>query len=176
MSRGRRWRQTRGAETLGLISNGHVTVRGRAYADILQSLGFDLSESRALTRARLVDRNPGLAAVLRSILLGHPAVDLIVQALVVVRDGSAPIDQVARRALLIDEGMALAVFGAPPVGDEPWQIRPTTRFQLKAALYDVGLIETRLAGGASGARESSGYDPTTDIWQLGAAFRPRLRR
>jgi hypothetical protein len=47
---------------------------------------------------------------------------------------------------------------------------------LKAALYDVGLIVTPLARGASGSREPSGYDPKTDIWQLSPDFRPQLKR
>src|SRR5205814_2287481 len=68
----------RGAETLGLISGDRVTLKGKAYADILRSLGFNLMASRALTRKRLADENPGFAAVLCAILLEHPAVGLIV--------------------------------------------------------------------------------------------------
>src|SRR5262249_4414382 len=129
-----------------------------------------LGSSRALTRSRLADTNPAFAAVLRVILLEHPAVDLIVQALTVLAGGAASIEKVAQRAHLLDEGMALAVFGPPPLGNESWQIRPATRFQLKAALYDVGLIDTPLARGASGSQGFGGYDPKTDIWRLSSVF------
>ena len=66
--------------------------------------------------------------------------------------------------------MALAVFGPAPLGSEAWQIRSATRFQLKAALYDVGLIDTPLARGASGSRGSGGYEPKADIWRLSVPF------
>jgi hypothetical protein len=78
----------------------------------------------------------------------------------------ARIDELARRAHLVDEGVALALFGPPPDPGQPWQIRPSTRFQLKAALYDVGLLDSPLARGASGPQGPGGYDPAADIWNL----------
>jgi hypothetical protein len=155
----------RGAETLGLLDGGVPTIRGRAYADILRALGFDLRGSRALTRVRLVNHAPGLAAALRSILLTHPAVDLIARALALSM-GSLPITQLATRAHALDEGTARALFGPPPEPGQPWPIRPSTRFQLKAALYDVGLLDSPLAPGASRIQAPGGYDPSTDFWHL----------
>lgn len=79
------------------------------------------------------------------------------------------IEELAARASRIDEGLARAIFGPPPNIGQAWQIRSTTSFQLKAALYDVGLNDTPLARGAVRARAESQYDPKTDLWQLGAA-------
>jgi hypothetical protein len=38
---------------------------------------------------------------------------------------------------------------------------------LKAALYDVGILDTRLAKGAGGPQGPGGYDPGADPWQIG---------
>jgi hypothetical protein len=160
----------RGAETLGLVDSGIPTIRGRAHASILRALGFDLRTSRSLTRVRLVDHAPGLAAALRSILLAHPTVDLIARALA-LSSGPLPVTQLASRAHALDEGTARALFGPLPAAGEAWQIRPSTRFQLKAALYDVGLLDSPLARGASSVQMLGGYDPSGDFWQLAPASR-----
>ena len=76
--------------------------------------------------------------------------------------------RLAELAFIEDEGMARAVFGIPPVGHEGWHIRPSTRFNLKAALYDTGIIDSPLARGASSPPRLGGYDPMSDIWQLGS--------
>lgn len=159
----------RGAKTLGLMSDDEkVTLKGRAYSEILKTLGFDLANDRALTsKRRLVDFNPGYAAVLRSVLLDHPAVHMIASVLIKHGGGPMTIMRVAELALIEDEGMARAVFGTPPEDPEVWQIRPSTRFSLKAALYDTGIIDSPLARGASSPSGTGGYDPTSDIWQLG---------
>jgi hypothetical protein len=162
---------TRGAETLGLLAAGQPTVKGRAVADTLAALGFRLSDARHLTRSRLADHAPGLAALLRTVLLDHPPVDLIVRALATRPDQPIAADQLAARALAVDEGMARAVFGPPPAPGEMWSIRATTRFQLKAGLYDVGILDSPLGKNASGAQGAGGYDPGQDVWLLGAACR-----
>ncbi|MBF2075693.1 MAG: hypothetical protein IGS50_18295 [Synechococcales cyanobacterium C42_A2020_086] len=151
-----------GAETLGLLmADGQATIKGRAYAEILKLLGFDFSHSRYLTksRRRLAKDAPGFAAVLRSILLDHPVVDLIIHVL--ADAGGTPIsaDKLAEKASLIDEGMARAAFGMPPILGETWQIKSFTRFNLKAAMYDVGLLDSPLS-------EQTNYDPKNDLWQL----------
>jgi hypothetical protein len=165
----------RGAENLGLITGGAVTLRGKAYADVLRLMGFTLSGCRRLTRTRLASSAPHFAAALRTILLQHPAVDLIIQALLRFGTETPNICALAQRALAIDEPLASAVFGAPPRPGDVWTIRPTTRFQLKAALYDVGLVNTPLARGASGPQLPGGYDPTVDQWGLGGACRSSAR-
>src|SRR5262249_38383739 len=79
----------RGAKTLGLLSaDEQVTMKGNAYAKIFKALLFDLAKARGLTKRRLVDCEPGFAAVLQSILLDHPAVDMIIRVL--VRHGGGP--------------------------------------------------------------------------------------
>jgi hypothetical protein len=158
----------RGAENLGLIAGGAVTVKGKAYADVLRLMGFTLGECRRLTKTRLLHSASNLAATLRAILLQHPAVEFIVQVL--LRDPAESVDalRLASRALAADEDLARAIFGEPPSSGEVWRIRPTTRFQLKAALYDTGILDTPLARGASGPQQAGGYDPRADRWQLGA--------
>jgi hypothetical protein len=162
----------RGAEVLGLLSGGTVTAKGKALTDSLQYAGFSLRESRKLTsaRARSVVDAPPLAALLRSVLLQHPAVDLIVHTL--AREPHRPISahELAVRAMRIDEGLARGVFGPPPENGQAWQIRPTTRFQLKAGLYDVGLIDTRPARGAGDG--SGTYDAHVDLWKIGSVVHP----
>ncbi|MBI3965324.1 MAG: hypothetical protein HY329_06785 [Chloroflexi bacterium] len=163
----------RGARTLGLIVAGGATLSGRAYADILRTLGFDLATARPLTSRskRLVRDAPGYAAVLRSILLAQPAVELIVRALLKLGGGPVKIEALAHCATTIDEGLAQAVFGAPPVNAQPWYIRPSTRFNLKAGLYDVGVLDSKLAPGAGYRQMPNGpYDPGTDDWEIGKAL------
>jgi hypothetical protein len=161
----------RGAENLGLLAAGQPTVKGRAVADTLVALGFRLSDARRLTRSRLVDHAPGFAALLRTVLLDHPPIDLIVRALAARPDQPIAADQLAARALAMDEGMARAVFGPPPPPGELWTIRATTRFQLKAGLYDVGILDSPLARNSSSSQGPGGYEPSQDLWLLGAACR-----
>lgn len=155
----------RGAETLGLVSNGHATPKGKAYAGAFRAMGFSLRHDRALTKVRLADHNPGYAALLRAILLDNPAVQLIVRTLDAVGGGPISADRLAGRAYPLDEGMARAVFGDRPSPDMSWEIRPSTRFNLKAALYDTGILSTPLsAGAASGVRGR--YAAARDMWGL----------
>jgi hypothetical protein len=138
-------------------------------------MGFALSECRHLTKTRLVTSAPSLAAVLRAVLLQHPAVELIVRVL--LRDPGRPVtlEALAARAATMDEALSRAVFGEAPVEGQPRQIRSTPRFQLKAVLYDIGLIDCLLARGASGPQRPGGYDPRADVWEIGNACRIGVR-
>jgi hypothetical protein len=161
----------RGARALGLVQGETPTLRGRTYADILCAVGFDLRTDRRLTgqHRRMAREEPNLAAVVRRILLDHPAVDLIVQSLLRL-GGPVTIEQLAMQAHMIDAGMARAVFRPPPaVPDEYWDIPTHTTFQLKAMMYDTGLIDSPLAAGAGRSRTGGGYNPRKDLWQLGQA-------
>ena len=161
----------RGARALGLVQGERPTLRGRTYADILCAVGFDLRSDRRLTghHRRTAKDAPHLAVVLRRILFDHPAVDLIVQSLLRL-GGPVPIEQLATQAHKIDAGMARALFGrlpAAPAGR--WDIPTHTPFQLKAMMYDAGLIDSRLATGAGQSRKGGGYTTGNDLWQLGQA-------
>ena len=158
-----------GAETLGLLHDGEPTPRGRAYADLLRVVGFELEATRALTRVRLADHAPGIAAVARAVLLAHEPIGLIVQALLTSPGTQLDADALARRAHALDEGTARALFGPPPDATDVWNIRPWARFQLKAALYDAGVLDSRLGRGA-GAGQLGGYEPRSDLWVLGRAL------
>jgi len=161
----------RGAETLGLLQGGLPTAQGLAWADVLRVIGFDLGATRILTgaRYRLVRDAPGLAAVLRAILLGQDTVRLVVDALQGSLDGLTAND-LAWSAHRADEALARALFGPPPEPpSQPWDLKPWSRFQLKAALYDVGVLDSPLGPGASGGR-LAGYDSCLDRWQLGASM------
>jgi hypothetical protein len=160
-----------GARALGLVQGETPTLRGLSYADILCAVGFDLRTDRRLTRhhRRTARDAPNLAAVLRRILLDHPAVDLIVQSLRRV-GGPVTIEQLANQAHMIDAGMARAVFRPlPAVPEGGWDIPTHTTFQLKAMMYDTGLIDSRLALGAGQGRKGDVYNPGNDLWQLGQA-------
>lgn len=154
----------RGAETLGLLDRGTPTARGTAIADVLRHLGFRLDHHRSLTRKRLVDAAPAFAAVLRMAQLELPAVQLVVRALRVA-GGEAPLRELAYRAHALDPGMAGAVFGEVPEAPG-WLPRPTTVFQLKAQLYDTGLLSSGLATGAGNLSDGR-YNPEEDTWVKG---------
>jgi hypothetical protein len=156
----------KGAQILGLIAADRVTPKGRAYADAFRALGFNLERDRYLTARRLADHNPGYAAIVRAILLDNPAVSLIVRVLAACGGGPITADVLGERAHAIDEGMAQAVFGPRPEPGGSWHIRPSTRFQLKAGLYDCGLLSTKLSRGAGSLRGLDLYDPTRDEWAL----------
>ena len=161
----------RGARALGLVQGETPTLRGRTYADILRTVGFDLRADRRLTghHRRTARDAPHLAAVLRRVLLDYPAVDLIVQSLLHL-DGPVTVEQLAKQAHMIDAGMARAVFRPlPAVPDRRWDIPTHTTFQLKAMMYDAGLIDSRLATGAGRSRQGGGYNSGNDLWQLGQA-------
>jgi hypothetical protein len=160
----------RGAQTLGLLAaNGTVTSVGRSYAEAARALGFDLEASRSLTRRRLAADSPGLAALVRTILLQNPAIALLIRVLVM--DGKPlTVLELAHRALFLDNGMSQALFGPPPAAGQVWQIRPSTRNILKAMLYDSGLITTPLAPKAQTEQIPVGaYNPQLDIWEAGTA-------
>jgi hypothetical protein len=150
-----------------LVHAGEVTIEGHAYAAILNEVGFDLSRDRHLTRYRLADHAPGYAAVVRAILLRNPAISFVVRVLHMHGGGPFAADELAAKAHGVDTGMAGGVFGPP--GDElrPAEIRPSTRFNLKAGLYDVGILDVGLAPGAAQGSHGS-YDPKLDIWVLGS--------
>lgn len=158
-----------GAETLGLVHDSMPTPRGRAYADLLRVLGFDFETARPLTRVRLADHAPGFAAVARAVLLAHEPIGLVVQALLLAPGTPLDADALARRAHALDEATARALFGPPPEAPGTWTIRPWARFQLKAALYDAGVLDSRLAPGA-GAGQRGAYDPRADFWRLSGAL------
>jgi hypothetical protein len=159
----------RGAETLGLLAGGSVTTKGVAFVEVLRALGFCLETMRYLTRKRLLEHEPGIAALLRSVMLDYPPIDLIMRVLLLDREAPLTVIQLAQRAEIIDDGMASAVFGSPPAPGEPWRIRPSTRFKLKAAMYDVGLLDSGLARGSGGGWEDRTYVAETDLWILGQA-------
>jgi hypothetical protein len=158
----------KGAETLGLLTTTSPTARGRAYADLARIAGFDFQHSRPLTahRHRLVRDAPALAALLRLILLDFPPADLVVSTLA-LSARSLSGDQLAHLAVRQDDGLARALFGDPPGPGQPWAIPPWTGYQLKAMLYDVGLIDTPLGKGAG--RGGGVYDPRLDEWSIGSA-------
>jgi hypothetical protein len=161
----------RGAETLGLLHDGLPTARGLAWADVLRVVGFDLRETRVLTgaRYRLVRDAPGLSAVLRTILLAQDMVRLVVEVLQGSPVGLTAND-LAWSAHRADEALGRALFGPPPEpSSEPWDLKPWSRFQLKAALYDVGVLDSSLVPGASGGRHA-GYDSRLDRWRLGSSM------
>lgn len=158
----------RGAETLGLLDRHVPTARGQAIAEVYLHLGFDLDRDRVLTRRRLAEAAPAYAAVLRMIQLQLPGVHLIIRALE-ASGGSATVAGLAARAHAADPGLAGAMFGEPP-DQRGWLPRPTTVFQLKAQLYDTGLLASSLARGADSITRGE-YSPMEDVWELGQIMR-----
>jgi hypothetical protein len=162
-----------GAQTLGLLHDDLPTPRGLAWADVLRVVGFSLDGSRFLTAARhrLVRDAPGLAAVLRAILLAQETVQLVVETF---HGSTAELNanDLAWAAHRLDESLARALFGPPPEPtSEPWDIKAWSRFQLKAGLYDVGILDSPLGPGAGRGRHA-GYDPRADWWRLGSSMVP----
>lgn len=161
----------RGAETLGLLQRGGgATLRGQAFADVLKAVGLDLTRDRALTRRRLVQANSAYAAVLRAMLLDHPVIDFVVRALANRLGGQATASQLASAATAEDPALARAVFGEPDEFGRWISVRPATRFNLKAMLYDSGVLDSPLARGAGNAELRGGYDAEKDLWRLGSVI------
>src|SRR5262249_29636997 len=107
----------------------------------------------------------------RTILLAQDVVQLVVQALQIAPAGLTA-DELAWSTHRADEALSRALFGPPPEpASEPWDLKPWSRFQLKAALYDVGVLDSPLGPGASGGRHGK-YDPRTDWWRLGRSMTP----
>lgn len=161
----------RGATTLGLLSTqGALTSRGVAVAQMLITSGFELDAACRHTQrgVRLVDVRPDWAAALRLVLLEQPIVVLVVRALSELAAAPIAALELMQTTQRLDMGLSLAAIGAPTPAGDAWEMRPSTRFQLKAALLDVGILDGRLGRGASDGR---GYDPSADIWQLGLAMR-----
>lgn len=88
-------------------------------------------------------------------MMNSPAVELILQALIAAYGGPLTAVHLARLATRLDDVLGRAVFGDPPDGVDTWQVRPTTRFQIKASLYDAGLLDSPL-----GPRVTSPQQPT----------------
>jgi hypothetical protein len=100
--------------------------------------------------------------------LAQDAVHLVVEALQGHAAGLNAHD-LAWSAHRVDEALARALFGPPP--EQPaaaWNIKPWSRFKLKANLYDTGILDSPLGPGVSGGR--AGYDPRVDWWRLGSVM------
>jgi hypothetical protein len=158
-----------GARILGLIDvDGGLTPQGATVADLLQSLGF-VTSSRPAKRSRLADAAPPIAAVARAVLLGQPAVNLVVETLRRVPGGSLEIAELLAAAARRDEMLARALFLRDPERNLDTPLRPSdfrslTVFQFKQALWHAGITATK-AGPGAGAGAAK-YRTDKDIWTL----------
>ena len=158
-----------GARVLGLIDvDGGLTPQGATVADLLHGVGF-ATKSRPAKRSRLADAAPAVAAVARAVLLGQPAVNLVIETLRRTPGGSlgivALLDAAARR----DKMLACALFLRDPEQDlsrpfSPSDFRLATVFQFKQVLWHAGILATKAHSGASGGAAT--YQPDSDEWQL----------
>jgi len=158
-----------GARVLGLIDlDGSLTPQGAVVADLLQGVGF-ATRSRPAKRLRLADAAPPVAAVARSVLLGQPAVSLVVETLRRRPAGSLGISELLAAASQRDEMLARALFLRDPERDlskplRPADFRSATVFQFKQILWHAGVSATKsLPGAGAGA---ANYQPALDVWQL----------
>jgi hypothetical protein len=158
-----------GARVLGLIDmDGGLTPQGATVADLLQGVGFDTA-SRPAKRLRLADASPPVGAVARSVLLGQPAVSLVVETLRRLPGGSAGIPELLAAAARRDEMLARALFLRDPEHDlnrplDASDFRSASVFQFKQILWHAGILATKaLAGAGQGA---ANYQPDCDEWQL----------
>jgi hypothetical protein len=158
-----------GARVLGLIdADGGLTPQGATVADLLQGVGFATS-SRPAKRLRLADAAAPVAAVARAVLLGQPAVSLVVETLRRTPGGSLGIVELLAAAARRDEMLARALFLRDPERDLDRPLlaadfRSGTFFQFKQILWHAGICATKAVAGAGGG--AGRYQPDGDIWEL----------
>jgi len=157
-----------GAKTLGLVDWAEgATAEGRAYADIVLSSGYRLSSPLKKNR-RLVEEQPLLGAVARSVLLRQSAVQLVVEALR-QKGGSALISDLAEVALELrpDLGAAVFLLGDPdtrPVKLGSGDFNPSAAFKLKQNMWHAGVLATKAHPTA--AKSATEYRFDLDRWTL----------
>ena len=158
-----------GARVLGLIDvDGGLTPQGATVADLLHGVGFATS-SRPAKRLRLAEVAAPVAAVARAVLLGQPAVSLVVETLRRMPSESVGISELLAAAARRDEMLARALFLRDPEQDlnapfRPSDFRSATVFQFKQILWHAGITATKAQVGAG--RGAANYQPDRDVWQL----------
>ena len=158
-----------GARILGLIDiDGYLTPKGATMADLLQGMGFR-PETRPAKRLRLANAAAPVGAVARAMLLGQPAVSLVVDTLRRTRDGCLGISELLVAAAQRDEVLARALFLRDPERDldtpfRPVHFRSATVFQFKQILWHAGILATKADPGAGAG--ASHYQPDRDEWRL----------
>jgi len=179
------WRAAmRGAQKLQLMRvtpNGcQLTEFGLALRRLLPSsiLEWTSIHHRLAVQRTLVDECPSAAFGLRLMLLMDPVVRLVLEGLRGLSAEGVDFRVLAMRCSEIDSRRSAIFFLKPesaanwlsPAGSVPWELVPgsdfrsTTFYQYKSVLKHAGLLApTRL--GAASARK---YEPSNDIWRLGA--------
>jgi hypothetical protein len=148
--------------------DGGLTPQGATVADLLHGVGFAPS-SRPAKRLRLADAAPPVGAVARAVLLGQPAVNLVIETLRRTPGGSLSIVALLAAAARRDEMLARALFLRDPEQDlsrpfRPSDFRSATVFQFKQILWHAGISAAKAHSGASGGAAT--YQPDRDEWQL----------
>ena len=129
----------------------------------------------------LADLRPEVGAVLQLLLLGDPAVTLVVQALRALPDATATEIELARAAEALDPAVAHVLFVTPehladalgPDGLVDWQaipddhMRGRTSYIFKSVLKHAGLIRNTGLGASSPKQNK----PRENVWALAAPFR-----
>jgi hypothetical protein len=168
-SPGSRQHALNGARYLGLLSNADSLTRlGLSVADLLRAVHFETS-SRINKRARFADESPGLAAVMRMVLVQQESTRLIVDALERSGNGGLNTEELLRKAAEINPPLASGLFLANP-RDLELPILPSSAFspsfvfQFKQTLWHSGILSTPIHKTAGKGAEI--YNHQHDHWKL----------
>jgi hypothetical protein len=158
-----------GAKALGLITHeGALSPDGATVADLLVSVGFN-PILRPSKRARLADVAPPLAAVARSVMLRQPAIQLIIESLMVRNNHSLKVIELFREARARDEVLATALFlnnpdCSPKQSLNAADFNPSMVFKFKQVIWHAGILASKADSSAGGTAVS--YRPDNDLWTL----------
>jgi hypothetical protein len=168
-SAGSRQHALNGARYLGLLSSADTLTRlGLSVADLLRAVEFETS-SRLNKRARFADESPGLAAVMRMVLIQQESTRLIVHTL--ERSGNTGLntEKLLRYAAKINPPLASGLLLTNPRDLElptlpPSAFSPSFVFQFKQTLWHSGILATPIHRTAGKGADI--YEHKQDYWRL----------
>ena len=168
-SPGSRQHALNGARYLGLLSSSDSLTRlGVSIADLLRAIDFEAC-SRINKRARFADESPGLAAVMRIVLMQQESTRLIVDALERSGNFGLNTEELLRQASDINPPLASGLFLTNPRDlalprPPPSAFNPSFVFQFKQTLWHSAILSTpihKTAGKGAGV-----YEHQQDFWKL----------
>jgi len=168
-SSGSRQHALNGARYLGLLSsNDSLTRLGLSIADLLRAIDFETC-SRINKRGRFADESPGLAAIMRMVLMQQESTRLIVDALERSGNFGLNTEELLRQTAEINSSLASGLFLANPRDLElprlpPSAFSPSFVFKFKQTLWHSAILSTpihKTAGKGVGV-----YQHQQDFWKL----------
>ncbi len=168
-TRGTRQHAISGAHYLGLlVGDDQLTRRGLVVADLMKCIGYR-SDQAIDRRKRLCEASPGLATIVRTVLVEQETTKLVVGAL--ESGGNARLNTVEllRVAQVINAPLAAGLLLLDPQDIEREDIAvgsfsPSFVYQFKQILWHAGILATKIH--ATAGKGAHVYRHAVDFWQL----------